>query len=334
VPSLLQELPALVGSFRALSPSAFEVWGDRYAVVADERPSDRAALGAAATGRLADVLYSTLHCRLTIEAWSASLTIDPVRARAFVHALSQSNCGKGPWQTGWVMRSVTDDGRYLVEHLGARFAASPDAVRAQSDRPSPGETIAVRAPSEYRHLIAGFYTVLGDADDSLEHEPTTRVYWHLRASGAEELTRHLTAALNERGVPFWLKLADAPEKYRRSDVAVLYLPRAAYPRAESVIAHAARSLAGHLRASTSAFAMRIAPGVAVADDPAFRESFGQHRSRILAEALTTESAKGGAITAERVAAALATSGIDPTAPHRDPGSESTYRTLDQVLHDD
>jgi hypothetical protein len=284
VPSLLHELTSLLPSFRVLHASGFEWAGQRYVVEEPTPLAGSAPLGAGAVERLGEVLYSALHCRLSVESWAASVAEDPAQSRAFIDRLSLANSGTGPWQGGWIIRSAEPDGTLIAERLGVRFRVPAGLLRSASP-PTIGSSASVRVPKEYRHLLGGFFMALGDADDTMTDADTARVYWNVRASGAEALVESLTSGLNAAQVPFWLKLVDAPQKYQRTDAAVLYVKRELYREAEPVIARVHEALRDHMRDSVSAFALRLARGLAVAEDPGGGASFGQHRSRLLADAL-------------------------------------------------
>jgi hypothetical protein len=325
MPSLLEELPALLAGYRIRGPSSFELWGQCYTVdVAGV--AGTSTLHTLALERLADLLYSVLHCRLTAESWAASIPHDPAQSRDFVERLARANCGTGPWQGGWIVRGLDPQDRIVAERLDVRFSIPGTGIRSAISPPTAGSNIFVRVPKEYRHLIPGFYMALGDADDTMTEGESIRVYWNVRASGAEALVGALTSRLNEARVPFWLKLANSPQKYQRSDAAVLYLPKERYAHAERSIASVHAAIRSDLRDRTSALAHRLARGLAVAEDPGNGESFGQHRSRLLAGALMGLSPD----PQERLTAisdAFSRAGIDLQAVHLSPRSTARYRPL-------
>jgi hypothetical protein len=79
--------------------------------------------------------------------------------------------------------------------------------------------------------------------------------------------------------------------------------------------------------SVSAFAKRLAPGLAVAEDPGEKVSFGHYASRRVADVLTDESlldlVSAGA-QMEHMARRLLETGLNPHTPHLLPGSADVY----------
>ena len=333
------ELARLVAGFRVVSPSAFSLYDRVYSVTPAE-PHDPTPVDdpARLQERLSEVLYRHLHCRMGQEVWAASIPDDQRRTREFVNQLSQANPGVGPFEHGWLVREVHADGGLLAERQGVCFAIPAGGYSV--DPPGrdglasvkQGQAVLVHVPKEKRNILPGFYLALGNTDVSVDVSQTTRVYWHVRASGAAPLIAALTRALNATGTPFWLKLVNVPDAYVRSDAAVLYVPRSHYGDAEPAIASACAEVAPHLRTSTSAFVKRLAAGLGVAEDPGGGSSFGQHRSRIVAAALLghpvlEDSVAGAAAAVEAVSAHLTQAGLDPDAVHLSPGSTMDYRTL-------
>src|SRR5581483_2557013 len=115
--------------------------------------------------------------------------------------------------------------------------------------------------------------------------PLVRVYWHLAPQGAAPLLAAATRALRKAKAAFMLKLMDDPQSYRRADSAVLYVPAGEWPRAAAALPRVHAAVAPYLRRAAPLFTLRLAPGVGLAEDPGGDESFGLHRSRLVAEGL-------------------------------------------------
>ncbi len=151
--------------------------------------------------------------------------------------------------------------------------------------------------------------------------PLVRVYWHLAPQGAAPLLAAATRALRKAKAAFMLKLMDDPQSYRRADSAVLYVPAGEWPRAAAALPRVHAAVAPYLRRAAPLFTLRLAPGVGLAEDPGGDESFGLHRSRLVAEGLF--AARGAQGDPERLAIVrghLARAGVDPDAPHLNAGT--------------
>jgi hypothetical protein len=144
---------------------------------------------------------------------------------------------------------------------------------------------------------------------------TARVYWHLCREGALPFAR----ALRKLDLPHHAKIANDPSQFVRADAAVLYAPRDALD-----VRALHEAVKPWLRPGTPAFARRIAPGVAVADDPGRGESFGLHRSRLAAEGLH-EAWRAGRDPLDALEARFRAEGLD--APHLAPGRSEIEVTI-------
>jgi hypothetical protein len=182
---------------------------------------------------------------------------------------------------------------------------------------------------ELRELLGGFYTALGNAEEP--EGPGLRIYWNLYSAGGPLLVERLTSRLNAAGIPFWLKVLKDPAHYGRTDSAVLYLPREVYPAAAPLLAEIRLALAPYLKAPVSAYVRRLAPGIGLAEDPVPDESFGQHRSRLLAGLMYSEPSLAAETIAGRMRVlidGIAAAGLDAGHLHLAPGSSAEYPAWD------
>jgi class II lanthipeptide synthase len=239
----------------------------------------------------------------------------------FAEALSAANRGGGSWESGWTALGV-DDGRLVVTRSDVRLWASHEDVASPTGDPVvPGGPVLVRLPKELRRLVPGFYTALGDR--GLESGAVFRLYWNLGSAAAVPFVEEATTRLNAAGIPFRLKVVDAPERFTRCDAGVLYLARADADRAAPHVAALHALLASALRPGTPVFTRRLAPGLAVADEPRDGDSFGAHRCRVLADGIIRAHERGERTLEGRsrvVAERFAEAGISMGAPHLEPGS--------------
>lgn len=286
---------------------------------------------------LADELYAQLHCRLPAEAWArdarGDARLDP---RDFPRLLARANHGTGAWQTGWTVRAVRADGGVVAESMGVRFWIEPGAFRGTREPVQPGDAVQVRIPRDYRQLVPGFYMATGDADDE-DGAPAVRLYWNISARGALPLMGHVTTDLNAAGIPFRFKVPLDPRDFGRADAAVLYLRRGDFDAAMPHVARITAAVRRHLSPETSRFALTCEPGVCVAEDPGNGASFGQHRARLLAQAMLAPAVAAlatGDARARAVRIQLRALGLDPLHLHRNAGSSAEYRWTSVESWDD
>jgi hypothetical protein len=233
-----------------------------------------------------------------------------------VAALSQANCGRGAWQPGWRVGGAGGDAIAVTRPDGLTLYASPEDVRGAE----------LRVPKELRGMRPGSYVALGDAAGPAG--PLLRLSWNVAAAGAATLVARITYALNAAGLAFELELPADPARYgQRCDAASLLLARADFAAAIGLLRPLVRTLAAQLRGGAPPLALALARGLAVAEEPGGGERFGEHRCRLLAEAIVTAGERGLhddagklAVTHERFAAA----GLSLQAPYLQPGSVDAY----------
>jgi hypothetical protein len=145
-------------------------------------------------------------------------------------------------------------------------------------------------------------------------------FLHLQPGTAPEVFGRLVAALDGYGIGFRAELAGDPAACARADTAVVTVAR------DDASALARLALRVQQRApfvfapSVPAFTRQLAPGVGIADESGAGTTFGRHRCRLVAAGLV--EAGHGAGPAQRRAAvlrSLVTAGLDPAAPHLNPG---------------
>ena len=237
---------------------------------------------------------------------------------AFVARLRAADAGAGTLDPGWEIVAEGPAGTIVVKG-GIRLTAQPDELVPTA---RAGGRVAVRLPGERPYTSAGYYLLIGDPGPRDARGGTmTRFYFHLAPDGAPPLVAALTGLLNRRAVPFTFKVLNNPAAFTRRDSAVLYLADAdaAALRPELLGLHA--ELASGFRRGTPGFARPLARGLAEAAEPvgAGLVSFGQHRSMLVAEALTAAREGGANNAAGRYAAIVARyaqAGLDVRHPYR------------------
>ncbi|GHG12186.1 MULTISPECIES: T3SS effector HopA1 family protein [Amycolatopsis] len=254
--------------------------------------------------KLAAALYDTFH------AGAAADTPEPPGfgdrlAAAVPHRLTHAR--------GRVCALAPPD-ELVVELDGIRVRVPASAAGA----PVAGAVTTVGIDCARPHLAPGFFLVDGSPGHGVEPgDHVLRLYLHLvEPETATAAWRSALVLLEERGIPYRAKIS---RHLPRRDALVVYLGRRAWPAAPGIV----RALSGlpGLGGAVSAYAHRIADGVAVAWDPADPRpghrglSFGEHRSRVIADALLAPGGREAAL-----ARSLAEGTIDVTGVFRNANS--------------
>jgi hypothetical protein len=261
-----------------------------------------------------------------------------------VRALSQANCGRGTWQTGWRVTAVDGDTVAVARPDGLRLlapaedcritgagAGGADAGGARTGGAGPAGDDAradVRVAKERAGLRPGVYVALGDIPAApVGDDGPVRLYWNIAAGGAVMFVARVTYALNRAGMPFSLDLPDNPSRYGRRPAADLVVAKADAAPAIKLLRPLLRTLAAHLADGAPAFTRPLARGLALGEDPADGRRFGEHRCRLLAEAIVSASEQGLRTTQPRLAVVrerFAAAGLSLDAPYLRPGSDDAY----------
>jgi hypothetical protein len=165
--------------------------------------------------------------------------------------------------------------------------------------------------------IPSFLVAAGSAVD----REAASCFLHLQPGTAPDLFARAVTTLDGYGIGFRAELAGDPDACRRTDAAVLTVHRDDIPAVARVALRLGERAPFALAPTVPAFTRQIAPGVALADQPGPRTSFGRHRCRLIAAGLV--AAGHGAGPAHRRAAVLASltkAGLDPAALHLNPGN--------------
>ena len=174
----------------------------------------------------------------------------------------------------------------------------------------------------------GFYYVFGEAlGDQQDDSGLLRFYWNIRAQGAVSLVRLITENLNHFQVPFRFKIVNNPDGFDRSDTAILYVNQSYYRPVAELIAEVHQKVSHQLESDTPLFSKQLAPGLGFAENPTNGESFGQQRTRILAEALWNiyeEQLREDEAQLNEIRKQLALNGINPDLPYLNTGSAGDY----------
>ncbi|MCX5421891.1 T3SS effector HopA1 family protein [Streptomyces sp. NBC_00078] len=268
---------------------------------------------------LAALLYKSAHARLDHGKELTPRTFsDPEFDRAFHETVGDRNSRRE------VSVAHEGDEHTIVVLDSIRVAVAPDSLSRD------GEKTYLRLSWARPSLSPGFFFLTSCTTPM----PTRtggvlRLYAHLADPdhGPALLARAATY-LEDRGLPWQAKASSSRDLYPRTDAVVVYLPRVSWS--------AARELAqllesgGNLAEGTSAFTHALTASVGVAFEPADKRpgreglSFGQHRCRVLAEALVTHAtATDGQSRTGRIVAMFNDASIDPLNPARNLSSPVT-----------
>ncbi|HTX86400.1 MAG TPA: T3SS effector HopA1 family protein [Streptosporangiaceae bacterium] len=270
--------------------------------------------------RLSYAIYEVLHVGWTAEpAEQARLSHDD----AFEARLLAATRHTSVVRTARVVSA--DAGHVTVELDGVRVQIPATEAGELPRDPGPvGSRIAVTLPSCRPALSPGYWVT--DGTRALPaRTPIVRLYVHLQTAGA--VLAAWPAALEfleAGGTPYRAKATSVPALLPRRDAIVVYVGE---PDIAAATALGQRiGQVADVGESVSVFCEQLAAGVAMAWEPsdprpAMRGlSFGEHRSRAVAEGLLRQARSAGEQTvAQAVRRALEEAAIDPGQPARNLG---------------
>lgn len=222
------------------------------------------------------------------------------------------------WLSGWVVMEIGDYGACVAGRRGqARELRCGEYVNVS--RPGmpvmPGDGVAVMECVDWIDWPTGFWTTRSAAGEPTP--PLIRLYWSVSEAYVGSILNNLTTALEGLGLRYSLKCPVSSVDFARVDPLVVYLERSAWEVAQNTVTELARDSEAYFRESSPPLTLRIARGVAFAEDPGANESFGQSRCRALAAgviALLGESRRSVDRGIEILTQALEDANIDPECP--------------------
>lgn len=275
-------------------------------------------------GRIYSDLYTRGGAPSTIWGNDGDVGDNP---EVFASKLSAANTGVGSWEGGWCAVEATPTG-VSVRKNGLLLWVRPDDCLFPDVHEKAGTAVCLRLPKELFSMSPGYYLALSDENDEAAALDTiVRIYWNLTAIGAAAFLTEATRLLNAAGLFFRAKVLNDPRAYGRCDAGVIYLHKHQYPAAANILAHTYRSVAVHMRPLTPLFTKVLAPGLALAEDPGGAESFGQHRSHLLAEGVVRAhelKARNEEAQFRVLCECYSKAGISLRHPYLNPGSEDIY----------
>jgi hypothetical protein len=273
-------------------------------------------------------LYFDCYCR-PFNGRVTKRTQVPHPNDEFLQSLSAANASSDYLNRGWMVHSLLPTGHCVVEKNGfIRTVIADEFVLLSGESSTPGATVGISCLKESMTMHPGFYYMFGTAlTDQQDDDDLLRFYWNVKADGVLNLVRLLTTSLNHFQIPYRLKCINTPRNYKRSDAMVLYFNKRFYRVGVELVMSCYRDAEQNLKATTPLFTKQVAPGLGFAEQPENGASFGQHRCRVLAEALYDAFEQNLRDESEQLAHVemhFRRKGLSLERPYLNPGSTDDY----------
>jgi hypothetical protein len=325
--NFLHQVATVVRHIDFLSAESFIWCGERISLPRQAKRRQRADTQCETLTRaVQDVLYYNFYC----PGYSAPAQVfrDARESPGFLNALVTANRGQGYWSDGWRLLESGKQ-RAIIEKDGLRLNAPWSSLKEPPQRKGrDGFAWQAHFPKGSSSFSPGFYFSFGENALTSDASDTVRIYWNVTAHGAISLMHLLTSSLNRSGLPFWLKILRSPDAFTRCDAAILYLRKSDFDAASGILSDLYASIARTLRPYTPSLTKVLAPGIGLAEDPGDGSSFGEHRCRLMAEALVQSRDAGHSLESEKtgqIVRRFADEGIAIEKPYLSPDSRDTYR---------
>jgi hypothetical protein len=229
---------------------------------------------------------------------------------------------------------------YLIydPSLRVRFSQKLNRIRAQaaqqveSSRASECDAIVpvtsiLDSSRVGPQIQQGWYYATGGIALPGQSTQLIRLYWNICYPGSGALLYEVVKDLDAARIPFTFKILDDPSAFGRADAAVVYMPSIYWEDAWSVVVSIREKIRGYLCRPTPMFTKTLAPGLGFSEDPMNGESFGTHRSQLVAQGLWHASIHGETRTEdiiERVLRVFEKSGVPRRRPYTHKWSRFDY----------
>jgi hypothetical protein len=323
-PASLDEVRDALASVVIRSPGELEIGGVACRVP-DPIDLYRMSAAAFATSPMLALLQAQIYSRLYCRSASAALAGEDLTP-----LLAAANQGEERWEEGWVVAGGAAGGMVTATRDGVSTNLLPEQYVVPPGGLLPvGTPLTARLTVEAPRWQEGFYYALGEVPIDVRHESRmVRVYWNVDEGGAADLVSAVTGVLNAFRIPFRFKVLNRRGRFNRVDAAVLYAPKRWFGALAELLPRIADPVRGSLGHATPLMTCRLAPGVAVAEDPGTAgDSFGTHRARLLAMAVWNSYTGGSQDVDTRMAALEAlfrASGLSLERPYLNAGSADPY----------
>lgn len=250
----------------------------------------------------------------------------------WVDSLARANQSRERWEDGWQVMHDMPNGHVVAKRGKTGRTLAPGEfinLSGSGMALSPGAVVRVYVPRESRTVQPGYYFAFGETlPDSSDEISVVRFYWNVSADGAPPLLQSISGDLNRWEVPFRFKTPSHRDMFARTDSAVLYTPRRYAQFTRGLVLEIQSRIQPLLRDDVPLFTLRLAPGLAFAEDPGTQESFGMCRSRMLAQGIWLAHVQGARGTGERlkvVRQEFQSQGISLSRPFLKAGSADEFQ---------
>lgn len=295
VPTALEhELIRIARAFRRLDPETIS-FADGPPINVTERlqhyPSNAATPGETA---LVTVIRRTIYFQCYVRRFEGPVDDATPEVLAgngddLIRRLCESNQSRHRWDPHWQVYRCGIDGEVQVQKGDVRRFPVPGEFAfdvGPGVRPVEGDFVRLKVFAESLALQPGYYYCFGEeVHDEFDDFAKVRFYFNIEPDDGPPLVEYLSRQLNRFQVPFQLKCPSSPDNYDRTDAAVLYLSSRWYQIAVQFVEDLARTTLPHLPPHVPLFTRQLWPGIGFAEDPEDHRSFGEHRCRLVAEAI-------------------------------------------------
>ena len=274
-------------------------------------------------GGLTVALYSDHYSLLPADTALAGMN-----GAEFLAGLQAANPIARCYEDGWTVARADASGAWLVNAAQQQRFASFNEIVPLANAIAPGLPVRLVPMREMVTAPNGHYLISGRPVYDPQTGRQVRFYWNVAADGAVPFLREIGTRLDRRRIPFQAKVPVAPWLYARTDAGVLYLNDEDVEAARDAIASTYRALHDSLRPSVPLFTREIAPGLAFAESPPTRDSFGMHRCGLIAEGLVLAQQRGAIEPEARLTILrerLTAYGLELDRLERNPTSRYPYR---------
>lgn len=204
----------------------------------------------------------------------------------FVAELNARCAGATTFESGFRLMQRVSGGTFVQNGVIQLWLPKLSALRPRSAR--VGSEVAVELPCAREGALPGFFTIVSRAGHPDSTEPHLKFYVNATPEGALALMEGLLHDRRLRSASFGAKVTNDPAHFGRRDTLLIY---AAPKHSQRIAAHLvdfATSTPRALLEETPPMTVELARGISIAESPPHHEeSYGAHRTRLIAEALFT-----------------------------------------------
>jgi hypothetical protein len=259
----------------------------------------------------------------------------------FYEQLDRNNQSKGWFHPNFRVLRQEADGSLAVEYDRVTVHIQRDRhLQLAEQLATVDDVVSILMPSSF--IEKDLYIAIGEAShDAVSWKNYSNqkvlVYFNFSPEAAIAAMKCVTTRLNAIKEPFTFKVLYNPLNYRRYDSGILQFSRTSYELVRQVLQAIYAENKSHFQPQVPLFTKVLAPGIGLAEDLdpevqfRFRETFGQNRCQIVANALLEAHQNGDQSPEARMTAICKhfdLLGIDLERPYLNPNSEDIYTPLD------